>query len=175
MNIVTVAGNLGRAAELRQTKTGRDVLSFSVADNQIGKDASGQPLPPLWWNCQMWGERAVKLAPHLPKGAKVTVVGRASLRQYEGRDGAPRTSLEVNVSEIALQSQSLSSQGEQDAGAPPQQAYGQSQPTYADVKGHGMKQPAPQRAKDEAWQAVAAPAPMGAFDDAPMPDEDLPF
>ena len=167
-NFICVAGNLGRNAELRQTQTGKDVLSFSIADNQIGKQSNGEPLPPLWWNCQLWGERAVRLAPYLLKGCKVTVFGRASMHTYQDKDGAPRTSLDINVQEIALQD---SRQDGQQPMQQPQQQYGQRQQTYGDVKGHGMKAPPPQpRPADEAWQAAAAPAPMGTLD-----DDDIPF
>ena len=159
-NMISVAGNLGKAAELRQTQTGKVVLSFAVADNQIGKTSSGEPLPPLWWNCQ----RAAKLHPFLLKGTKVTVFGRASSHTYQDKDGSPRFSLDINVHDVTLQdsrSQSLSGQGRQGACEPSQQSYG-------DVKGNGMKQQ-PQRPPDEAWRAGEAPA----FDD--FIDDDIPL
>ena len=167
-NFICVAGNLGKDATLRQTQTGKDVLSFSVGDNQIGKEAHGEPLPPLWWNCQLWGERAVKLQPYLLKGKKVTVFGRASTHTYRDHDGSPRFSLDISVHDVTLQDS-------RPDGQPQQQGGGQRQQTYGDIKGHGMKSPPPppQRPADEARQAGAAP--MGAFDDAPFPDDEIPF
>lgn len=165
-NFICVAGNLGKDAVLRQTQSGKDVLSFSVGDNQFGKDKHGEPLPPLWWNCQIWGEHAVRLAPYMLKGKKVTVFGRASSHTYRDQDGSPRFSLDIYVHDVALQD------SRQD-GQQPQQQYGQRQQTYGDVKGHGMKAPPPQqRPADEAWQAGSAPS-QEPFDD--FGDDDVPF
>lgn len=177
-NFICVAGNLGKDAVLRQTQTGKDVLSFSVGDNQLGKDQHGEPLPPLWWNCQLWGERAIKLQPYLLKGKKVTVFGRASTHTYRDQDGSPRFSLDINVHDVTLQDsrqdgQQPMQQPPQQYGQPQQQQYGQRQQTYADVKGHAMKSPPPQpRHADEAWQAGSAPS-QKPFDD--FGDDDIPF
>lgn len=92
MNIITIAGRLGKDAEQRFTPNGKAVTSFSVADDQ-GKDK-----PTLWWNCQMWGERGEKLSPYLLKGSQVTVSGTVSEREYEGKKY-----YDVRVNDIALQ------------------------------------------------------------------------
>jgi single-strand DNA-binding protein len=104
MNYITISGNLGKDAELRQA--GQDtVLSFSVADSQ-GKDK-----PSIWWNCSLWGKRAESLQPYLLKGAQVTVVGQVSEREWT-KDGVTRKSMDVRVQDIALQG------GKRDAEAP---------------------------------------------------------
>ena len=97
MNTITIAGNLGRDAELRYTSGGDAVLSFSVADSQ------GRDKPTIWWNCSIWGKRAEALAQYLTKGQQVTVAGTVSEREWTDREGNKRKSMDVRVNEIALQ------------------------------------------------------------------------
>lgn len=97
MNTITIAGALGRDAELRHTSSGDAVLSFSVADSQ------GRDKPTVWWSCSLWGRRAESLAPYLTKSQQVTVAGTVSEREWTDREGNKRKSMEVRVTEIALQ------------------------------------------------------------------------
>jgi hypothetical protein len=62
MNNITVAGPLGKDAELRNLSDGTSVLSFSVADSQ------GREKPTIWWNCSLFGKRAESLQQYLTKG-----------------------------------------------------------------------------------------------------------
>lgn len=97
MNNITIAGTIGRDAELRST--GKDsVASFSVADNQAGKDKD-----PLWWSCSLWGKRAESLVQYLVKGQAVAVSGSVTERAWTDKDGNERKSLEVRVADVALQ------------------------------------------------------------------------
>lgn len=97
MNVITIAGRIGREPELRHTQSGDPVLSFSVADDQ-GKDKPAQ-----WWRASLWGKRAQALQPHLHKGDHVTIVGPVSQREYTDKSGVRQMSLDVRVQEIALQ------------------------------------------------------------------------
>lgn len=99
MNIITIAGTLGKDAELRHLSSGDAVCSFSVADS------AGRDKPTIWWNCSLFGKRAEALQQYLTKGQKVTVAGTVSEREWTDRDGQQRKSMEVRVSEIALQGQ----------------------------------------------------------------------
>ena len=97
MNSITVAGQLGRDAELRYLPNGDAVAGFSVADSQ-GKDK-----PTIWWNCQIFGKRAESLSQYLTKGQSVTVSGNITERMYTDKTGAERKSQEIRVNDIALQ------------------------------------------------------------------------
>lgn len=93
MKSITIAGNIGKAAELRTTQGGDSVASFSVAVNdKRNKDQT------YWFTCTLWGKRAQALSQYLTKGTKVTVQGDLTTREYEGR-----TYLEVNVADVAMQ------------------------------------------------------------------------
>lgn len=97
MNSITVAGQLGRDAEVRFLPNGNAVANFSVADSQ-GKDK-----PTIWWNCALFGKRAEALAQYLVKGQSVTVSGVVSQREYQDKQGATKTSMEITVNDVALQ------------------------------------------------------------------------
>ena len=96
MNSITIAGQLGRDAEVRYLPNGDPVASFSVADSQ------GREKPTIWWTCSIFGKRAESLSPYLTKGQAVTVTGNVSEREYE-KDGVKRKTMDVRVSDVALQ------------------------------------------------------------------------
>lgn len=97
MNSITVAGQLGKDAEVRFLPNGDAVAGFSVADSQ-GKDKAA-----IWWNCQLFGKRAESLSQYLTKGQAVTVSGTVSQRKYTDNNGQERTSMDVRVNDVALQ------------------------------------------------------------------------
>lgn len=107
MNNCTFTGHLGRDAKLRRPKTGDPVLSFSIAVNGYKKDA-----PPTWVNCSLFGKRGETLEQYLTQGTRCAVVGRISLREYEGNDGEPKSSLDLVVNDVVL----LGSKKDGDAG-----------------------------------------------------------
>lgn len=97
MNNITIAGGLGRDAELKYLNNGDPICNFSVADSQ-GRDKGT-----IWWNCTLFGKRGEALAQYLTKGQSVTVVGTITEREWQDKEGAKRKSMDVRVSEIALQ------------------------------------------------------------------------
>lgn len=97
MNVITIAGQLGRDIELRYTPNGKAVGNFSVADSQ------GRDKPTIWWNCQIWDKRAEAIAPYLLKGQAVTVTGSVTEREYTDKDGTQKKAQEIRVSDVALQ------------------------------------------------------------------------
>jgi len=96
MNSITVAGSLGKDAEVRYLPNGDAVASFSVADSQ------GREKPTIWWRCSLFGKRAESLAPYLLKGQAVTVTGGVTEREYE-KDGVKLKAMDVRVNDLALQ------------------------------------------------------------------------
>lgn len=97
MNVITVAGTLGKDAEVKYLPNGDAIANFSVADSQ-GKDK-----PTIWWNCGLYGKRAESLAQYLTKGQAVTVTGSVSEREWSDKNGQARKSMDVRVSDVALQ------------------------------------------------------------------------
>ena len=97
INSITIAGQLGRDAEVKYLQNGDAICAFSVADS------AGRDKGTIWWNCSIYGKRAESLAPYLTKGQAVTVVGVVSQRKWTDKEGQERTSMDVRVGEIALQ------------------------------------------------------------------------
>lgn len=97
MNVITVAGTLGKDAEVKYLPNGDAIANFSVADSQ------GRDKPTIWWNCGLYGKRAESLAQYLTKGQAVTVTGSVSEREWTSKDGEKRKSMDVRVSDVALQ------------------------------------------------------------------------
>jgi single-strand DNA-binding protein len=97
MNSITIVGGLGRDAELKYLNNGDPICNFSVADSQ-GRDKGT-----IWWNCTLFGKRGEALSQYLTKGQSVTVVGTVAEREWQDKEGNKRKSMDVRVSEIALQ------------------------------------------------------------------------
>ena len=84
MQILIIAGTIGRDAEIRHTQGGDAVAGFSVAvDN--GKDKNGNKRDTTWYDCSLWGKRGEGLGPYLTKGTRVTIKGRPSARTHDGK------------------------------------------------------------------------------------------
>jgi single-strand DNA-binding protein len=97
MNVICLAGNITRDAEVRFTPGGDAVANFAVADNQ-GKDK-----PAIFWNCALYGKRAESLAPYLVKGQSVTISGNVTEREWTDKEGNKRKQMDVRVADVALQ------------------------------------------------------------------------
>ena len=105
---VTVAGRLGKDAELRQAGNSQ-VCSFSVA----GDTGFGDKKQSHWFNCSLWGNQGAALQQYLLKGQQVTVIGEYSEREYEGK---AYKELRVNSIELQGGGQSQGQQNNQNQG-----------------------------------------------------------
>jgi len=97
MNSISLAGTVGKDAEVRYLQNGDAVCNFSVADSE------GRDKPTIWWNCTLYGKRAEGLSQYITKGSKVSVIGKVSERAWTDKNGQERKSMEVRVNDIALQ------------------------------------------------------------------------
>jgi single-strand DNA-binding protein len=99
---VMIIGNLGSDPEMRYTPSNRAVTQFNVAVNQSTKNQqTGEWVEETdWFRVSVWGDRAERMAETLRKGNKVFVEGRFKTREFEGRDGQKRTSLEITADSI---------------------------------------------------------------------------
>lgn len=97
-----IIGNLGSDPEMRYTPTNRAVTQFNVAVNQSTKNQqTGEWVEETdWFRVSVWGDRAERMAETLRKGNRVFVEGRFRTRQFEGRDGQTRTSLEITADSV---------------------------------------------------------------------------
>ena len=107
MNSVQVLGNLTRDPQIRATKTGRAVASFSIAVNRSYTTPQGETRELTdFINVVAWGGLAESVGNQLKKGTRVFVEGRYSTRSYEAQDGSRRYATEVAANLIAIPLQS---------------------------------------------------------------------
>ena len=102
LNQVTLMGNLTRDPELRQTPTGQNVTSFSLALNRSYKDASGEWQEVTdYIDIVCWGPLAERVAQYLSKGRRCLVQGRLQSRSWE-QDGQKRSKVEVLANDVTF-------------------------------------------------------------------------
>ena len=101
MNRCFIVGNLTRDPELRSTRDGTAVCSFTVAVNRRSKNAqAGQP-DADFFRVTAWRELGTNCHLYLAKGRKVAVVGAVSVSTYTGNDGQTRASLDITAQDVA--------------------------------------------------------------------------
>jgi single-strand DNA-binding protein len=114
MQMITIAGSLGKDAVAKTTQDGQQLLNFSVAVS----GGFGDKKTTTWYDVTKWGKGGDKLAPYMLKGCRVAVCGELSTREYDGK-----TYLQVNCAQSGLTlqnskqdnpSQSNGSQGHSD-------------------------------------------------------------
>ncbi len=115
-----IIGNLGADPEMRYTPNGRPVTQFNVAVNQSTKNQqTGEWVEETdWFRVSVWGDRAERTAETLRKGNKVFVEGRFKTREFEGRDGKARTSLEITADSVVNLEKRTREEGEGQFAAP---------------------------------------------------------
>ncbi|HEY5268489.1 MAG TPA: single-stranded DNA-binding protein [Candidatus Saccharimonadales bacterium] len=102
INQVVLMGNLTRDPDLRQTPTGQNVCSFSLALNRSYKDQAGE-----WKDATdfvdivAWGPLGERVAQYLSKGRRCFVQGRLQSRSWE-QDGQKRNKLEVLANDVTF-------------------------------------------------------------------------
>jgi single-strand DNA-binding protein len=71
-----------------------------------------------WFRVSVWGDRAERAAENLRKGNRVFVEGRFKTREFEGRDGQKRTSLEITADSLVNLEKRVREEGEGQFAAP---------------------------------------------------------
>jgi single-strand DNA-binding protein len=101
--IITVVGNLTADPELRYTNNGLAVANGTIAstprifDRQLNDWKEGES---LFLRFSVWKEFAEHVAASLTKGTRVIAQGRLKQRSYQDREGAQRTSIELEIDSI---------------------------------------------------------------------------
>ena len=107
MNKLVIIGRLGRDPE------SRDVAETTVCNFTMAVDGRKDD-PPTWFRVAAWGKLADVCQRYLSKGRQACVVGPVSVREYDGRNGEKRFSLEVTAREVEFLA------GGKDEGSPAQ-------------------------------------------------------
>lgn len=94
LNVTAIMGRLSRDPELRQTTTGKNVASFTIACSRGRKDANGKDLVD-WIPVVAWEHTAEFVCKYFEKGSLIAIDGRLQSRTYKDRDGNNRTAIEI--------------------------------------------------------------------------------
>jgi single-strand DNA-binding protein len=106
-------GRVGSDPELKYTKTGIGVATFSVAITQPGQDREST----TWVRCSAWRKQAEVCAQYLKKGTLVYVEGTLKARAWTGRDGNVRAELDMNLINIQFLSKARVEESSPDVSA----------------------------------------------------------
>jgi single-strand DNA-binding protein len=100
------SGRLGNDAELKETKSGTALASFSIANSRTvnGEERTS------WIPCVWFGKRAEGLGPYLTKGKLILVQGELIIEEYEV-EGQKRKAAKIQVSDVQFAEPKGSSDG----------------------------------------------------------------
>ena len=98
MNKVILMGRLTRDPEMRQTQSGVNVCSFSIAVNRRFAKEGQQNADFI--NCTAWRQQAEFICKYFGKGSMISVVGNLQSRSWENQEGKKQYATDVVVDEV---------------------------------------------------------------------------
>lgn len=100
---VTLEGRIGSDPEIRFTKDGKAVASFSMVTSKSRKQDNGEWLESetTWYRVSAWDTLGENVVESLHKGDAVMVTGRLFMDTYNDREGQQRQSLKVEAYNVA--------------------------------------------------------------------------
>jgi single-strand DNA-binding protein len=102
-NKVQLIGKLGNAPEVKKTEAGKKLATFSMATNEIYRNAKGEKVEETQWHRLIaWGKLAEFTEKYLAKGTEVAIEGKLVNNNYIDKDGNKRYGTEVVVNELLL-------------------------------------------------------------------------
>ena len=102
-NKVQLIGNLGNTPEIKTLETGKKMARFSVATNEVYRNAKGEKVTETQWhNLVVWGKMADIAEKYLSKGREVLIEGKIVNRSYNDKEGQKKYVTEIQVNELVL-------------------------------------------------------------------------
>jgi single-strand DNA-binding protein len=104
VNKVILVGNLGRDPEIRYTKAGQAVASFSLATSEkwTDKDSGEKHEKTEWHRIVAWGKLGEICGEYLSKGKQVYIEGRLQTRKWEDNDGNEKHTTEIVANNMTM-------------------------------------------------------------------------
>ena len=110
LNKAILNGRLTKAAELKQTNSGKSVCSFTIAVDR-SRDREKTDFIPI----VAWGKTAEFVNQWFGKGDLITIVGRIEVRNYEDKNGNKRTATEIIAEEVLFGGSKSTGQGSENS------------------------------------------------------------
>jgi len=102
-NKVQLIGHLGNQPDVRTTENGKKLARFSVATNEVYRNAKGEKITETQWhNLIAWGKLADIAEKYMNKGSEVAIEGKLINRSYTDKEGNKKYFTEVQVNEVLL-------------------------------------------------------------------------
>lgn len=101
LNSIVLTGRLTKDVDLRFTKSGTAVGSFTIAVDRQFRSANGERETDFI-NCAIWRKSAENLAKFTHKGSLIGVEGHVQTRTYDNAQGSKVYVTEVIVENFAL-------------------------------------------------------------------------
>ena len=102
-NKVQLIGHVGNQPDTRTTEAGKKWSRFSVATNEVYRNAQGEKVTETQWhNLIAWGKVAEIAEKFLHKGSEVAIEGKLINRSYTDKEGVKKYVTEVQVNEVLL-------------------------------------------------------------------------
>ena len=110
LNKAILNGRLTKAAELKQTNSGKSVCSFTIAVDR-SRDREKTDFIPI----VAWGKTAEFVNQWFGKGDLITIVGRIEVRNYDDKNGNKRTATEIIAEEVLFGGSKSTGQGSENS------------------------------------------------------------
>lgn len=88
-------GRTTKDVELRYTQTGKPVASFSIAVDKRNRNDGAD-----FFDCVAWNATAEAMDKYVPKGSKISIVGRLANLNYKNRDGVTVYKTEIVAEDV---------------------------------------------------------------------------
>lgn len=150
---VTVTGNVGREPEVSTLPDGRLMARCGLAHTPRTQDAGGAWVdagPTVWVDVVAFGSMADWLGV-VPRGARLTVSGRAQRRDFVRKDGQPDHALRVVVDMLGLHDRRQQPQQPVQSQQAPAAVWTQ-QPQQAQQQQQPVQSQQPQQQAAAGWQ-----------------------
>ena len=95
-----LSGNIGRDAEVKETKSEYKAIKFSIAVNEQVKVGDKYEKSTEFYNLTMFRKNPTKLVELLKKGTKIAVEGDVRQNAVKGQDGKTQTYYDFVVNDI---------------------------------------------------------------------------
>mgnify|MGYP006291907817 CR=1 FL=1 len=102
-NNVRLIGHLGDDPKVKKLESGKKVANFTLATNEIYRDANGQKQTETTWHRLVaWEKQAEILENYVKKGSEIAIEGKLTNRSFDGKNGEKQYITEIIVNSILL-------------------------------------------------------------------------
>ena len=102
-NKVQLLGNIGNAPEIKEITGGKKVANFSLATNEVWKDAKGEKQTETQWHRLVaWGKLAELIEKYTTKGSEIMIEGKLVYRSWETKEGEKKYITEIETKDLRL-------------------------------------------------------------------------